>query len=231
MEQLAQQTDQAILMRERGRRSLLPLSFGSSLLTGFGGAEIPTRAEPESLRSPPRWSGMPVERNLGAAASIGVGASVGIDDAGIHVVKPQAPLELQTGTEQAQASPQNASSLIEGRITGPVRLIADVFRAWNLTNEELASLLDYSGPQLAEDLVRGRLTFAGSADREDRARILDSIHDTLLALFVDAADEARWMRAPIPALGGQSPVAYMIERRIPGMIAVWQLVEHRLANR
>ena len=71
---------------------------------------------------------------------------------------PQAALE--------QPAPAPTTILIPGRTTGPVRLIQMVAGAWAMTNDELASLLAYPSPQLAGDLVAGKLTFAGSEDRQ-----------------------------------------------------------------
>lgn len=237
-EQLAQQANQAALVRperERAQRRVAWSTLSSFLPMGVRGAGAPAHTDltVASVLVASSWPSQPPSLNVGAVVGIEAGATVTIVDTEttVFIVRHHGPQGLQTGIEQAEVSDQKATSPIEGRITGPVRLIEGVARAWNLTNEELASLLDYSSPQLAEDLLRGRLTFSGSADRADRARILYSIHDTLSALFVDAADEARWIRAPVPALGGAAPITYMMERRIPGILAVWQLVEQHLANR
>jgi hypothetical protein len=122
-----------------------------------------------------------------------------------------------------QATPQ-------GRLTGPVRLIRSVADRWGLTLEELAGLLDYAGHSMAENLLMGRLTLQG-VDREDRARLLYVIHETLADLFIDPRDEEAWIRGQHPLLGNSTPLAYMINHRIPGMLVVRELVERRLANR
>jgi hypothetical protein len=119
---------------------------------------------------------------------------------------------------------------LERRLTGPVRLIQNVAQAWSLTNKELAGLLAYRDRNLAKDLLSGSLPLR-DADRQDRARLMYLIHETLADLFVDSADEGRWMRTPLPLLDGLAPLDYMIAHRIPGMVFVQELVEQRLANR
>jgi hypothetical protein len=109
-------------------------------------------------------------------------------------------------------------------------LIQNVAQAWSLTNKELAGLLAYRDRNLAKDLLSGSLPLR-DADRQDRARLMYLIHETLADLFVDSADEGRWMRTPLPLLDGLAPLDYMIAHRIPGMVFVQELVEQRLANR
>jgi hypothetical protein len=57
------------------------------------------------------------------------------------------------------------------------------------------------------------------------------MHSTLADLFVNASDEGRWLRDRLAILENMSPLAYMLRKRIPGMLAVRDLVEHRMANR
>ena len=119
----------------------------------------------------------------------------------------------------------------KGRLTGPVLLIEQVARAWTLSMEELSKLLGYPTQRLAEELMRGQLTFVGDEDRADRARLLYLIHYTLSDLLVESRDERDWIRNPLPTLGNVSPLDYMVSHRIPGMVAIREYVERRLANR
>jgi hypothetical protein len=57
------------------------------------------------------------------------------------------------------------------------------------------------------------------------------MHSTLADLFVNASDEGRWLRDRLAILENMSPLAYMLRKRIPGMLAVRDLVERRMANR
>jgi Protein of unknown function (DUF2384) len=124
-----------------------------------------------------------------------------------------------------------ARPVLQGRVTGPVRLIQQIARAWSLTNSELANMLAYPSETLVPALLEGRITFATETDQGDRVRIMYAIHSTLTDLFVDASDEGRWLRDRLPILENMSPLAYMLQKRIPGMLAVQDLVERRMANR
>jgi Protein of unknown function (DUF2384) len=124
-----------------------------------------------------------------------------------------------------------APTALQGRVTGPVRVIQQIARAWSLTNFELANLLAFSSETLVPALLEGRMTFATETDQGDRVRIMYAIHSTLADLFVDASDEGRWLRDRLAILENMSPLAYMLQKRIPGMLAVRDLVERRMANR
>jgi len=124
-----------------------------------------------------------------------------------------------------------ARPALQGRVTGPVRLIQQIARVWSLTNSELANLLAYPNVTLVPALLEGRMTFATETDQGDRVRIMYAIHSTLADLFVDASDEGRWLRDRLAILENMSPLAYMLQKRIPGMLAVQDLVERRMANR
>ncbi len=124
-----------------------------------------------------------------------------------------------------------SGAMLQGRVTGPVRLIQQIARAWSLTNCELANLLAYPSETLVPALLEGRVTFAAETDRGDRVRIMYAIHSTLADLFVDAMDEGRWLRDRLAILEDMSPLALMLQKRIPGMLAVQDLVERRVANR
>ena len=154
---------------------------------------------------------------------------------GTPYVTPTAPSFLTRSSSPQSAleqpAPRLTTVLIPGRITGPVRLIQVVAGAWAMTNDELASLLAYPSPQLAGDLVAGRLTFGGNEDRQDRARLIYLIHSTLSDLFLDPDQERRWVRAPHWLLNGETPLNVMLAQRIPGMLTVREIVERHLANR
>jgi hypothetical protein len=126
---------------------------------------------------------------------------------------------------------QQPSLLPLGRITGQVKLIQSVARAWDTNDDELARLLGYQSPAYIRDILEGKRTFAGNEDRFDRARIMYKIHSTLARLFVDATQEAKWIRVPNIGLQNISPLDCMLSRRIPGMVAVLQYVELDVALR
>jgi hypothetical protein len=132
---------------------------------------------------------------------------------------------------RADSSSWRAEAVPVPRISGVVSLIKEVAQSWKLDSVELAHLLAYPSSSMAEALLSGRLTFDGTADRNDRAGLMYGIHETLHRLFVDPDEEGRWMRKAQAALGGLSALVYMIDRRIPGMVAVKSFVELRLAHR
>lgn len=116
------------------------------------------------------------------------------------------------------------------RVTGTARLIQVIVRAWELTNAQTSSLLAYRN-EAASALLDGGMTFAGDDDRADRLTILYSIHSSLADLFVEKKDEARWIRDRLPILENLSPLDYMLENQIPGMLRVQELVQRQMAHR
>jgi hypothetical protein len=128
-------------------------------------------------------------------------------------------------------SPATPAEDLQGRITGPVRLVQQIAHAWSLTNSELVNLLAYPSEGLVSALLDGRITFWPETDRGDRVRVMYFIHSTLADVFVEPAQEGRWMREPLDDLEGMSPLNCMLKNRIPGMLTVRAFVEQRLANR
>jgi hypothetical protein len=119
--------------------------------------------------------------------------------------------------------------LIKPRRTGPVQVLSKIANDWRLSNTELAGLLAYSNSQSAAELLDGRISLR-NPDREDRVRLLYRIYRVLSSLFPEVPQQQAWLRATNPNLGNKSPLEFMLERRIPGMISVQNLVE-RLAGR
>ena len=145
---------------------------------------------------------------------------------------PLSPHDSSIWKPSAEAGKGNATRSPEFHkaLAGPVRLIQGLARAWKLGDDELSILLAYDDSSLARALLNGVLPLQG-ADREDRVRLMWLIHDTLADLFVDPADEGRWIRTALDVLKGQTPLERMIARRIPGLIDIRDLVDQRLANR
>ena len=120
---------------------------------------------------------------------------------------------------------------LRGRITGPVRLIGAVRTAWDLSEADLAKLLSYPSVEFIGRLLDGRITFRPESDQGDRLRIMYQIHSTLAGLFVDPTDEPRWLRDKLDFFNNLSPLEYMLQHRIPGMLQVQNFAERYLANR
>jgi len=116
-----------------------------------------------------------------------------------------------------------------GRLTGPVQVLKRIFATWDLSRQEIAAILAYFDPILAENVLAGVTTLRG-LDREDRTRLVYQIYRVLSSLFPDQENQRKWLRLPNPLLNGRSPLSVIIQDRIPGMILVRDLVD-RLAGR
>jgi len=125
--------------------------------------------------------------------------------------------------------PHAARRQFHARITGPVRVLKKIFADWHPSPREVASLLAYSDPQIADNVLSG-IAALRDPDREDRVRLIYQIYRVLSSLFVDRQNQRNWLRAPSSFLNGRAPLDVMIADRIPGMILVRDLVD-RLAGR
>lgn len=170
----------------------------------------------------------PPQAQLGVLALLG---NIGIGTPTEQPVPARPVLRQGLGNQVFWTRVPLARPALQGRVSGPVRLIQQIARAWSLTNSELANLLSYPSETLVPALLEGRMTFATETDQGDRVRIMYAIHSTLTDLFLDASDEGRWLRDRLAILENMSPLAYMLRKRIPGMLAVQDLVERRMANR
>ena len=68
-------------------------------------------------------------------------------------------------------------------------------------------------------------------EKPDRLWLLYELHATLGALFVNPADEPRWLRDPLPVLEGLSPLADMVQNDRWGLVRVHDVVEHMAGRR
>ena len=169
-----------------------------------------------------------LQAQQGVLAPLG---SIGIGTPSEQPMPPRPAFRQGLGDQVFSLRAPLGRATLQGRVTGPVRLIQQIARAWSLTNSELANLLAYPSETLVPAVLEGRMTFATETDRGDRVRIMYAIHSTLADLFVDASDEGRWLRDRLAILENMSPLALMLQKRIPGMLAVQDLVERRMANR
>jgi hypothetical protein len=169
-----------------------------------------------------------VQARQGVLAQLG---NLGIGTPSDQPVPPSPAFGQGLGDQVFWQTAPLAHATLRGRITGPVRLIQQIARAWSLRNSELANLLAYPSETSVRELLEGRRTFATETDQGDRVRIMYAIHSTLADLFVEASHEGRWLRDRLAILEDMSPLEYMLRKRIPGMLAVRDLVERRMANR
>jgi hypothetical protein len=137
------------------------------------------------------------------------------------------------GTLRFRGSIGDASKILGERVkarrTGPVQVLSKIANVWQLSHAELASLLAYPDSQSAADLLDGR-TSLRNPDREDRVRLLYRIYRILSSGFSEVAQQQSWLRTANPNLHNKSPLEFMMERRIPGMISVQNLVERLVAR-
>jgi hypothetical protein len=165
------------------------------------------------------------------------GPGIGTVLSGFSIGQPIAPVltsfrpQFPDGLQLVSSWRRTAVDPLRGRITGPVRLIGAIRTAWSLSEAELAQLLSYPSVELIGRLLEGGITFRPESDQGDRVRIMYRVHSTLAGLFVDPADEGRWLRDGIDFFDNLSPLEYMLEHRIPGMLHVEDFIERRLANR
>jgi hypothetical protein len=118
---------------------------------------------------------------------------------------------------------------VKARRTGPVQVLRKIANDWQLSLTELAGLLAYSNSQSAAELLDGRRSLR-NPDREDRVRLLYRIYRVLSSLFSEVPRQQAWLRASNPSLRNKSPLEFMTEGRIPGMISVQNLVERLVAR-
>jgi hypothetical protein len=131
-------------------------------------------------------------------------------------------------TRMPEAS-KNLGERVKARRTGPVQVLGKIANDWQLSHAELASLLAYPDSQSAEDLLDGRASLR-NPDREDRVRFLYRIYRIVSSAFPEVAQQNAWLRAKNENLRNKSPLEFMMERRIPGMISVQNLVERLVAR-
>lgn len=95
---------------------------------------------------------------------------------------------------------------------------------WELSAAEQVVLLGYGGDDLAaQPVLMGRTR--ASQDIRDRTGYVLSISIGLAALYNDSIDaETNWLKRPHRALGGVSPLNFMLDGRMLSMIRVHDLV-------
>jgi len=96
--------------------------------------------------------------------------------------------------------PTAASLVKEGLSAGLVRKLADRL---SLGLEELAIPLHLTTRTLHRRLEQGRL----SLDESERLLALTRIVSQAAEIFGSEAKAIHWMKSPVPALGGQTPLA------------------------
>lgn len=126
--------------------------------------------------------------------------------------------------------PQPAISReLQGQLTGPVKFFAKLLEVWGLDENDGARLLGSEYVSHVRDLLSG-VSSLRTRDAKDRVRYLLEIRATLDQLFRDPTVEQDWLREPRPELGGDSPMALLLEGSMENMLLVKQFVE-RISGR
>jgi len=97
---------------------------------------------------------------------------------------------------------------------------------WNLSHRERLILLGYGeNVALGEQILNSRLLVTPQ-DARDRAGYLLAISVGLGTIYNEVADaERRWINLPHPTLGGNTPLAFMLEGRMGNILSILRLVE------
>ena len=104
-----------------------------------------------------------------------------------------------------------------------LRAAVNLFRRWDLTDEQAATLLDLPGRTYA----RWKAGEQGRIDRDTRARLsnLMGIHKALRIIFQDAERGYRWIRAANETFGGRSALDVMLRGELTDLMRVRRMLD------
>jgi hypothetical protein len=132
-------------------------------------------------------------------------------------------ISTKTSIRKRQTSIEGESQG-DAAATGPVKFVAKLLETWDLDEGELAKLLGFERKIDVVDLISGARKLT-SRDAKDRVRHLLAIREALHSLFRDVDVERGWLREPRPELGGQSPLALLLEGSMENLLTVSQFVQ------
>ena len=98
------------------------------------------------------------------------------------------------------------------------RAVVNLFRRWELTDEQAATLLDLPNRTYA----RWKAGEQGRIDRDTKARLsnLMGIHKALRIIFQEAERGYRWIRAANETFGGRSALDVMLGGELTDLMRV-----------
>lgn len=137
--------------------------------------------------------------------------------------------KLQVNEGERTRAQLAISGQLRGRLTGPVQFFTRLLEVWELDENAGAKLLGYEGVTQVRDLLSGAASLRGR-DAKDRIRYLFEIDAALGQLFRDEAVELDWLRESRSELGGDNPLALLLEGSMENLLVVKQLVE-RISGR
>lgn len=103
------------------------------------------------------------------------------------------------------------------------RATVALFKRWDITDEQAATLLDLPGRTFA----RWKAGAPGRLDRDTRARLsnLVGIHKALRIIFHDAERGYRWIRAPNQVFDGRCALDIMLGGELTDLMRVRRLLD------
>jgi Protein of unknown function (DUF2384) len=124
---------------------------------------------------------------------------------------------MHFATIQSTTARPDLPSITEAEAAALARTTVNLFRAWQLTDNEARILL---GDMAQRTWARWKDGSIGRIDRDLRARmaILMGVHKGLRYLFSDPARGYAWIRKPNATFGGQSALDVMLRGEITDLI-------------
>ena len=103
------------------------------------------------------------------------------------------------------------------------RAVINLFKRWEVTDEQASTLLDLPGRTYA----RWKAGERGRIDRDMRARLsnLLGIHKALRIIFRDAERGYRWIRSANETFGGRSALDVMLGGELTDLMRVRRLLD------
>jgi Protein of unknown function (DUF2384) len=103
------------------------------------------------------------------------------------------------------------------------RAAVNLFRRWQLTDDQAATLLDLP----VRTYARWKAGEQGRIDRDTRARLsnLMGIHKALRIIFHEAGRGYRWIRAANDSFGGRSALDVMLGGELTDLMRVRRLLD------
>lgn len=103
------------------------------------------------------------------------------------------------------------------------RAVLNLFRLWDVTDEQSSALLDMPGRTFA----RWKAGDVGRFDRDKKARLsnLMGIHKALRIIFSEAQRGYAWVKAPNDAFAGQSALEVMLNGDLVDLMRVRRYVD------
>lgn len=116
-----------------------------------------------------------------------------------------------------------AEPISQGEGAATFRAAVNLFKRWELTDEQAATLLDLP----MRTYARWKRGEAGRIDRDTRARLSNimGIHKALRVIFHEAERGYRWIKAANDSFGGRSALDVMLGGELTDLMRVRRLLD------